>query len=258
MTPFELLAALYFAGLGIAAAAADVPWRRRTVVMAASLFAAGGVAAMPAVASEIVRGWAPHLYLVAGYWLPGLLTRPFGMATPFERWLAASDRWFRPRLPGVPGAFAHVTELAYLLCYPLVPGSFAVVWALGTAADVSRFWVAVLAAGYACYATLPWLPSRPPRLVETPRPARHVGALNAIVLGRVSHQLNTFPSGHVAVSFAAAGALWAVSPPAALVMAAMAAGVGVGAAAGRYHYVVDVWLGMVVALIALGVSQAVV
>ena len=56
-----------------------------------------------------------------------------------------------------------MVELAYLLCYPLVPLSFAVVWLKGSPGDIERFWLTVLVAGYGCYATLPWLVSRPPR-----------------------------------------------------------------------------------------------
>jgi hypothetical protein len=177
------------------------------------------------------------------------------LPTRFERWLAASDRRVRPRLPGVPPVLRHVAELAYLLCYPVVPAALAVVATQGDAADVTRFWLAVLTAGYASYASLPWLVSRPPRLTGEATPARDFGAVNAFVLGRVSHQLNTFPSGHVAVSCAAAGSVWTVSPPAAAIVGLLAVAIAVGAAAGRYHYVVDVWLGVAVAAAAVMVSR---
>jgi hypothetical protein len=258
MTSFELLAALYFAAFGLIGAAADVPWRRRVFAMLLSIGAAAAIVIVAFRASPEVRAWAPHFYLIAGYWVPGLLAPRLTAATRFERWLAASDRRVRPRLPAVPASLSHLAELAYLLCYPLVPAAFVVVWVLGRDVDVDRFWVAVLAAGYASYATLPWLLSRPPRLAgDAAAPARFVGAANAFVLGRVSHQLNTFPSGHVAVSCAAAAALWSVAPAAAFAVGALAAAIAIGAAAGRYHYVADVWLGVVVALAAVGVSRMV-
>ena len=256
MTGFELLAVLYFAGFGVIAAAARISWRRRAVGMALSIGASLSILALAFRAAPDVRAWAPHLYLVGGYWVPGLLAPRLTAATRFERWLAASDRRVRPRLPAVPEAVSHVTELAYLLCYPLVPAAFLVVLTFGRDVDVHRFWLAVLTAGYASYATLPWLVSRPPRLLgERAAPAPYFGAANVFVLGRVSHQLNTFPSGHVAVSCAAAGAVWAVSPVAALVFGALAVAIAVGAAAGRYHYVVDVWLGIAVAIVAVAVSR---
>jgi membrane-associated phospholipid phosphatase len=75
--------------------------------------------------------------------------------------------------------------------------------------------------------------------------------INAFVLSRVSHGHNTFPSGHVAVSIAAALAVLAISPAAGEVMLVIAACIAVGAAAGRYHYAVDVLLG-----IAIGAAVA--
>jgi membrane-associated phospholipid phosphatase len=73
-----------------------------------------------------------------------------------------------------------------------------------------------------------------------------VRGINAFVLSRVSHGFNTFPSGHVAVSIAAALGTLAVLPAAGEVMLAIAACIAVGAAAGRYHYAVDVLLGIVI------------
>jgi hypothetical protein len=48
--------------------------------------------------------------------------------SPFERWLAHTDALLRPRLPAVPAPIATLTETAYLLCYPVVPVSLALVW----------------------------------------------------------------------------------------------------------------------------------
>jgi membrane-associated phospholipid phosphatase len=133
----------------------------------------------------------------------------------------------------------------------MVPLSFAVVWLHGGAADVARFWLAVLLAGYACYVTLPWLVSRPPRLQpgQVSRPGM-LARLNAQVLGRVSHRLNTFPSGHVAVAAAAAVSVAAVSVPAGAALAGVVAAISVGAAAGGYHYVIDVVSGLAIAAAA--------
>ena len=70
----------------------------------------------------------------------------------------------------------------------------------------------------------------------------------------MSHRLNTFPSGHVAVSVASALRLWSVSPAAAMVVGAIACGVAIGAVTGRYHYVVDVLAGAVVGVLSAGVA----
>lgn len=257
MASHEWLAVAFFVGLSLAAAAAPVPWHRRLSVAALAAGVAVTVVLIAVLGSLALRAWAPHVYLVAGYWLPGLLVARSVEPTRFEQWLVRSDVTLRRQLPSIPHSLAHVTELAYLLCYPLVPLSLAIVWTRGTEADVQRFWVAVLAAGYACYVSLPWLVSRPPRLTPLAPPALPTPparALNVFVLGRVSHELNTFPSGHVAVSSAAAAMLAPLSPGIAAIVGAIALAIAIGAVAGRYHYVVDVLFGFAVAAASVALA----
>jgi membrane-associated phospholipid phosphatase len=257
MLSFEWLAGAWFAAMFVAAALTPVPKTRRALVMLGCVALVLVIGTTAARGSLTLRLWLPHLYLVAGYWLPALLVAPPPIPTRFERWLLGTDAALRPRLPAVPRWLEPFLQLSYLVCYPLVPVSFTIIWASGDPHDVSRFWVAVLLAGYACYGSLPWLVSRPPRLTAQsmviPQP---LGLANAFVLARVSHQLNTFPSGHVAVSSAAAWMLLTVSVPAGLVVGVIAAAIAVGAAAGRYHYVVDVVFGVIVAAVALVIANA--
>jgi membrane-associated phospholipid phosphatase len=249
MLPFELLSALWFSALAVTA----IAMRRRPHAERALLLSAAFVVVIlltSRMASATIRAWAGHLYLVAAYWIPSLLAA--GVAgTWFEEWLVRSDAGWRQYVSGLPVWLAHICELAYLFCYPLVPIAFLVVWTNGDDADVNRFWMIVLGAGFLCYGALPWLVSRPPRLVSgEPIQVRGVARANAFVLDRVSHQLNTFPSGHVAVSVASALAVWTVSPPAGAVIGAIALGVSVGAITGRYHYVVDVIAGAAVGVLS--------
>jgi membrane-associated phospholipid phosphatase len=249
MFPFELLSALFFAALTLAA----VAMRRRpqawlALVTSAALLVL--IVLTSRTASAAIRAWAGHVYLVAAYRIPGLLAHA-ASATPFEEWLVRTDRQWRQYVSATPAWLAHVCELAYLLCYPLVPASFLVVWMRGDAGYINRFWMAVLGGGFVCYALLPWLVSRPPRsLSDGGAQARGVARVNALVLKRLSHRLNTFPSGHVAVSVASAISLWPVSPAAAVVVGAIAGGVAAGAVIGRYHYVLDVLAGAVVGLVS--------
>jgi len=261
MRGYEALAVAYFACLAAAAPWTPVPRRRRLEVLLAALAMAAAIVAVVAMAPregaphfhDALRAWAPLVYLVAGYWLPALLAGNPVHPTRFEQWLQRTDAVLRPAAPRVPRALAHVVELAYLVCYPLVPAAFAVVWIAGSPADVERFWLAVLAAGYACYASLPWLVSRPPRLAGSQRRSRGQtpADLNVFVLGRVSHQLNTFPSGHVAVALASAACVAPVSTVAGILVGLTGVAIAFGAAAGRYHYVIDVGLGIVVAALAV-------
>lgn len=254
MAVYEWIVAVYFAGLTVAAWILPVPRARRLQATALGCVVLLTTFGAAVYAPHVVRAWAPVAYLISGYWLPALLVTTTRNHR-FEEWLIRSDRQMRQFLPAVPWALGHVVELGYLLCYPLVPLAFGIVWLNGDVADVERFWLTVLLAGYACYATLPWLVSRPPRL----QPGQSVrqealAQLNAHVLGRVSHRLNTFPSGHVAVAAAAAASVATVSIPAGAALAGIVAAISIGAAAGGYHYVIDVIFGLVVAATAVAVS----
>ena len=255
MASFELLAVLYFVAVAAGALVAGAAWRRRIAVSAAALAVAAAVGLSARAGSDLVRAWAPHAYLIAGYYLPAALV-PFPSGpSRFERWLLALDRRWHANLPDLPRALVDVTELAYLICYPLVPASFGVVWVNGSTDDVNRFWLAVLGAGYASYGSLPWLVSRPPRLLDPGVDVgRHLRAFNVLVLGRVSHQLTTFPSGHVAVSVASALLVTTVAPISGLLAGVIALGIAVGAVAGRYHFVIDVLLGVVVGAVAAALA----
>jgi hypothetical protein len=158
------------------------------------------------------------------------------------------------RVAAIPRWVAYAAELGYLSCFPLVPAAFAVAWMAGSQVDVVRFWMAVLVAGFTCYGTLPWLVSRPPRLIERQasdlQQPMSVTRANVAVLGRVSHHMNTFPSGHVAVCIAAAISVGRIWPAAGAVVGVIAATVAVGAIVGRYHFVADVLLGAAVGIIA--------
>ena len=260
MTSFEWLAVAYF--VFVAATAPRDPRSLRGWLYAAGAITLVIVAVLAGPAW--VRVWLPHAYLVLGYWIPAAFT-PAPADDRFERWLTAADRclaraWHRPgtNLPRatnltrawhVPGT-SHVFELAYLLCYPMVPAAFTVIYLRGDARDVERFWLAVLLAGYACYGTLRWTAARPPRLISTNTADGTLAAFNVWVLGRVSHRLNTFPSGHVAVSVAASMAVWAVSIEAGVAFGAIAVAIAVAAVAGRYHYLIDVLLGVLLGLAA--------
>ncbi|HET9268525.1 MAG TPA: phosphatase PAP2 family protein [Vicinamibacterales bacterium] len=254
MHPHELLVVGYFVALAMATRRARTDEAHRRRAMRLAILTAGAVVAAAFLTPASVRAWMPIIYLVLGYWIPAILT-PSKPDAAFETWLRQTDADWGLAALRVPSWIRQPLELAYLFCYPLVPAAFAVVWTLGRDTDIQRFWFATLLAGYACYATVPWLASRPPRLLApSSDPGGVVAAFNVRVLRRVSHQLTTFPSGHVAVATAAALTIWPVSRPAGLLLAAIAAGIAGGAVAGRYHFAVDVVLGVVVGAVAVLVS----
>jgi len=273
MTSFEWLTIAYLAVITAAGWRRQSPRRLRAAGYAALAIALVIVARF--TASSAVRAWLPHAYLVLGYWLPALLT-PVPTSDGFQRRLAAADAhlWSAARSaletqwePGEGGGSSRLPssryikrgalgwfELAYLLCYPIVPISFSIVWVRGIEEDAVRFWLAVLAAGFACYGTLPWTAAWPPRHFST-RAHGGLAAINLYVLQRLSHGLNTFPSGHVAVSVAASLAVASVSAPAGVTVGLMAASIAVAAIVGRYHYVVDVISGLLIGILAWVLSS---
>jgi PAP2 superfamily len=213
---------------------------------------------------SIVRDWAPGVFLLAGYWLPGRLFTSFNER--LEGWLMALDReWLGEPLASSPArspsAVRACLELSYLLCYPLVPVAFGLLYfsAAAPGADVSdRFWSAVLPAVFICYGLLPWLPTRPPRAflpADVPRASR-LRRLNLHVLNHASIQVNTLPSGHVAAAVAAALAVGQFIPAAGAVIGVLAVSIAVGAVFGRYHYAADAILGALTAVAAFAITQS--
>ena len=213
---------------------------------AAAIFA-GAIVALSRVIGVDARLWLGHLYLIAGYWLPALLVTRSPQR--FEEWLRRTESFGSF---GTLGTFGSFWELAYLCCYPVVPAAFLTIYLNGSSADVDRFWTSVLAAGYICYISLPWLVSRPPRVAphdpngpNDPNDSR-VRRLNLKVLDRLSHGWNTFPSGHVAVAFAAAMSVTMSAPRVGIGFLILAVGILIGSVTGRYHYAIDAVIGAIV------------
>jgi membrane-associated phospholipid phosphatase len=204
----------------------------------------------------------PALVLLAGYWLSGLLfVQPDHRV---ERWLAAVDDALLAR-PGVlawfrraPRAVVEFFELSYLLVYVVVPAGAATLALGGHGDEVGQFWTVVLLAEFACYGMLPWIQTRPPRVIESaPRAAsRPLSArrLNLRIAHRASIQANTVPSGHAAGAMAAALAVGSTMPAAGAVFLLFAVSIALAAVLGRYHYLVDSVLGLLVAIVAWAVA----
>jgi membrane-associated phospholipid phosphatase len=243
MLAFERLVLAYLGLLVLAAPWTKVPRRRQVRAALATALAGAAVVIAARALSPDVRMWLPLIYVPLGYWLPAMLAPP-AIGTAFEAWLVRTDDALRRYAVVLPRWLEHLVELAYLACYPLLPAAFVATWSRGTPADLERFWQAVLIAAYVCYVTLPWLVSRPPRFIERGRgTATPITRVNQGVLGLFSHQLTTFPSGHVAVAVAAAMIVSDVWWPVGVGLWLVAAGIAVGAVAGRYHFTLDVVLG---------------
>lgn len=199
----------------------------------------------------------PLVYLLVGYWLPALLVRAPNLR--FERRLLDVDDTlfgidglvrFERRAPRL---LVEYLELAYLLCYAVVPAGYVVLVASGHSGEaIDRFWSCVLLASFICYGLLPWLPTRAPRAVEKKRETARssIRQLNLAVLNRASVQWNTFPSGHTAASLATALAVGAYVPAAGFALGVVAFSIAAGSVVGRYHYAADAIAGAAAAVLA--------
>ena len=261
----EWITAAYFAYL--AGAAAVVPGiarqqRRRVIGPAAAVVIAVVTVAAFGTSAGTLRDWVPLAYILLGYRLPALLVTKTNPVVE-RRLLALDRRWLGENVATiserVPRPLIELLELAYLFCYPMVPIGFACLYVAGLHEELDRFWTAVLLAAFGCYGVLPWLPTRPPRAIES-APTRLSGPvrrLNERVLGFASVQLNTFPSGHVAASLATALAVSARLPLAGVPLGMLALAIAIASVVGRYHYAADAVAGAALALLAFVVSRSV-
>jgi hypothetical protein len=197
----------------------------------------------------------PATLLLVGYWLSGLLfIRP---DADLERWLQRVDKVFLTRALAsykrAPRLITEYFELSYLLVYVSVPAGAATLALAGHADQIDRFWTVVLFAEFVCYGMLPWIQTRPPRVIEptlSGAPDAVLRALNHRIVNRASIQANTVPSGHAAGAFATAFAVSSVMPAAGAIFLTAAISIAMATVLGRYHYTVDTVLGVLVAVAA--------
>jgi membrane-associated phospholipid phosphatase len=244
--------------------------RRKAVAIGVAGIAANLAAAFwlpraaPGLAQSVARDWLPAAMVLLVYWQAGaffvkvdqkfqdtLARLDARWAAPFLRWLARSRMgWW----------VAGYLELAYLLCYPMVPFAMGALYALRLGRYADAFWLVVLIPTYVSYGMLPFLQALPPRnIVEPwlePLPMSAVRRFNLHILRNASIHANTFPSAHVAASTAAALFLASVAPwPVAAGFGVVALGIALGTFAGRYHYAADAVAGVAVALAVWAVAR---
>lgn len=193
--------------------------------------------------------WPPAVLLVA-YWTSGLLFVAPNVSQ--ERALC----WLDDRLAicdvsrRTPQPLAEVLEAAYAGVYLLIPLALLIYLRYSTSPDPGTFWSVVLITDFVCFGVLPWVQTRPPRVLEHGEPwISSFRRFNLRLLGATSIQANTFPSGHAAEGLAAA--LLVLTAPAGIVFAMLIAALAVsaGAVLGRYHYLADVLAGWVVVIV---------
>ena len=248
----------FFAYLILLARVFPLSSRQRLRVLAVGLVCAGLAVMLSQLRLSpilrVAREWLPAIYLLQGYRLCGLFFRRPMLAVE-QRLIDVDSALFRLAnltafLTRGPKLLLEYLELTCLLVYPLVPISFGLFSWLGFRASADNFWTAILIAGYGCYGCLPWIQTRPPRILERHSPltgrSLFFRRLNILVLDQGSVQVNTFPSGHASVVVAAALALTSANASVGVLMLIVAASITAAMVLGRYHYTVDSVLGVLV------------
>ncbi len=242
-------------GLVMVVAAVTQPIARRPVAVAAALayaLVASGLATLSG--SLWINLVVPGALLLTGYWLSGLMFR-----TPqpwLEEWLLRTDRalgahrWMRH----LPRPVVEFLEACYAADYIVVGGGAIIAAVVGGTQPVAFYWSLVLTSELASFAPLPWLRSRPPRVVEremglaTSLPPSVARRLNTAILDNASIQANTLPSGHVSGAVAAALGVMPLDAGLGWALMVVAGLIAIAAIAGRYHYLVDCVAGAAVSL----------
>ncbi|MBO0798253.1 MAG: phosphatase PAP2 family protein, partial [Blastocatellia bacterium] len=207
----------------------------------------------PSSATALIRDLLPSFLMLIVYWQSGrFFVKPNESLQNFL--MNLDERLIGPLYPrlanganGANGAnregrswLANFLEFCYLLCYPLVPLGVIVLHLARLEPHVDGYWTIVLISTYLCYCLLPFVQMLPPRALAPPterglNPHR-LRLLNLAVLRYASIQVNTFPSAHVASTFAASLVLLGLAPAAGVIYLIIALGIAGGAFLGRYHY----------------------
>ena len=237
-----------------------MPPARRAVITSVSAALVVVIRLVSRDAPPFARDWAPFLYVSVAYYLTGhLFVAP---STRLEAWLLKWDhRWFGdPTTHFAPWPWWLIAylDVIYTLCFLLLPGGFAALAWTGHSMRANRYWTLVLAADLGAFAPLSVFQTRPPWAIEKPAvlAASRLHALASRVVKSATTGVNTFPSGHVAVTIAVACGVFPSLPAAGAVLFLCAASIAVACVVGRYHYTVDVLAGAALGLGVCALSAA--
>jgi membrane-associated phospholipid phosphatase len=239
----------------------------------------------------VARDWFPAVLILLAYRESGLFFIPdpaHRLDYVCVRWdsVLLHNRCVLVALSALAPWLQYYLELAYLLCYPIVPAGLGCVLIAGRKIEtgksklgsgraqsegaqskiqnlksrivVDHFWTAVLIATLFCYAVYPFFPLTPPRLLfhDLPGPAvpPFLRMANLVLLSNYGVQACIFPSGHVAAVTAVALSVRACRIRLAPLFLVAAASVAVATVFLRYHYAADAVAGALVGWGAFRIS----
>jgi len=249
MLVHEWLALGFFAHLAVAAVVLRLPRRRRAVAGLGAIAMAAAVVVVARLQLPMVRSWAPVAYMLVGYYLAG---QTFFRPMPhIEEWLIGIDRTVlgdhRARFAAWPRTAVALLDAAYIGCFLLVPAGLALLLWAGRAELTEQYWTIVLGAELGAFATLPYLQTRPPWVIERLADSQGPRA-SVLFMKHATTGANTLPSGHAAGSLAVALAVADALPEAGSILIALALAIAVATIVTRAHFVVDVVTGVALAV----------
>jgi hypothetical protein len=206
-------------------------------------------------AVSVLRDWLPAALMPMVYWQAGWFSSR--VKKSFQARLQRLDqkllRSWMPTVASKPGFrwVAASLELAYISCYVLVPMGLGVLYLKDLERHTTDYWSVVLFATYPCYFFTAFVPTHPPRLVETNSAGAtsKIRRFNLWIVRSLTTELNTFPSAHVTATLGSSLVLFHLLPAIGLVFVLVSIGIALGAVLGRYHYAADVLVAVVLTVV---------
>lgn len=230
-----------------------------------------GVAASVFVLIRLQTRWQGAA-IVRDWWALGLVLvayRSLDLFAPTVYFTALEQSWLRFdvtvletwRLRASIEQFGRLLPMYLEACYLLTSAAgcfgLAVLYAAGKRERANCFLFVYVLGTLLSYAIIPFLPSRPPRVVfpdvAAPDVTTAVRTFNLLVLSKAGIHTGVWPSAHVSSTFSAAWGLFQCFPERkrfGWIFLVYAASVAVATVYGRYHFAVDAVAGVGVSLIA--------
>ena len=199
--------------------------------------------------TRVLREWSSLALILIAYWSLAWFAAPplFTLEWMWRNWdrMILDAAGLRSAIEATRGIGSALLENLYLLLYAIPPISLGMVY--GWARPKAGRYLSILFVGtFAAYAMLPLVPVHSPRFVfpgeDLPNFAGFARGINTYLLDHLDISTSVFPSGHVAVAFSSAFALFAVLRQrrkvwtGAFVVASL---IYLATIYGRYHYAVD-------------------
>jgi len=213
---------------------------------------------------SIVRDWVPAALVLVAYWSVDWAPNPhldYSLEQAFVRWdrLLLNDWGLHAGTERLGATLPSILEAAYLLLYAALPIVIAAFYLRHERDRVDDFLFPFLVGTLTTYALLPHFPTEGPRFVfagqDLPGVDTVLRRINLWVLDHGDIRASVFPSGHVAVGFSCAFAMWIAVPGHRALGWALLAGavlVWITTIYGRYHYAADGLASLAITATAIG------